>query len=111
MDTNKMGNDSVFMHFVKFHIQLWNSINNVNTVLIYSVTDIPFEAGIDHVFILERNHTNPKQFNKDGKHYKLKLWRNDSILCILKKKKRNCGITAEVWKDCNESQWLKADSK
>lgn len=81
-----MGNDSVFMHFVKFHIQLWNSINNVNTDLIYSVTDIPFEAGIDHVFILERNHTIPKQFNKDGKHYKLKLWRNDSILCILKKK-------------------------
>lgn len=82
-----MGNDSVFMHFSKFHIQLWNSINNVNTDLIYSVTDIPFEAGIDHVFILERNHVFQNNLiNKDGKHYKLKLWRNDSILCILKKK-------------------------
>lgn len=73
MDTNMMGDDSVFMHFVKFHTQLRNSINNVNTDLIYSVTDIPFEAGIDHVFILERNNTNSKQFNKDGKHYKSKL--------------------------------------
>ena len=81
-----MGDDSVFMHFVKFHTQLWNSINNVNTDLIYLVTDIPFEAGIDHVFILERNNTNPKQFNKDGKHYKSKLWRNYSILCVFKKK-------------------------
>lgn len=86
MDTNMMGNNSVFMHFVKLHIQVWNSINNVNTDLIYSVTDIPFEAGIHHVFILERNNTNPKQFNMDGKHYKSKLWRNDSILCILKKR-------------------------
>lgn len=34
-------------------------INNVNTGLIYSVSDIPFEAGIDHVFVLERSNTNP----------------------------------------------------
>lgn len=34
-------------------------INNVNTGLIYSVSDIPFEAGIDHVFASERSNTNP----------------------------------------------------
>lgn len=51
-----------FMCSIKSHVQLWNSINNVKTGLIYSVTDVPCETRIDHVFILEKNNTNPKQF-------------------------------------------------
>lgn len=52
----------VFMCSIKSHIQLRNPIDNVKTGLIYSVSDVPFETGIDHVFILEKNNTNPKQF-------------------------------------------------
>lgn len=62
MDTNMMRDGYVFMCSIKSHISLWNSINNGKTGLIYSVTDVPLEIGIDRVFILEKNNTNPKQF-------------------------------------------------
>lgn len=52
----------VFMCSIKSHIQLRNSINNANTSLIHSVPDVPFETQIDHVFILKKHNTNPKQF-------------------------------------------------
>lgn len=62
MDTNMMRDGYVFMCSIKSHIQLRNSINNADTGLIQSVPDVPFETGIDHVFILKKNNTNPKQF-------------------------------------------------
>lgn len=74
----------VFMCSIKSHVQLWNSINNINTSLKYSVTIVPFEAGIDRVFILERNNTNPTQLNRNGKYYKSKLWKK-AIFLILQK--------------------------
>lgn len=48
----RMGDDYIFMWSIKSRIQLGNSINNVNTGLIYSVTVVTFEAGIYH----ERNN-------------------------------------------------------
>ena len=59
--------------FYKVTYTVMKFINNVNTGLMYSVASIPFEAEIDHVFILERNNSNIKQFHRNRKHYKSKL--------------------------------------
>lgn len=106
-----MGNDYIFMCSIKSYTQLWNSMNNVNTGLLYSVTDVPFEAGIDHGFRLERNNANPKEFNRNGKQYKSTLRRNNRPHSLFLKESEKCCMMAEIWMDSNESQWLKADSK
>lgn len=69
----RMGDDYIFMWSIKSRIQLGNSINNVNTGLIYSVTVVTFEAGIYH----ERNNKNLEPFDRNREHDKSKLWRND----------------------------------